>query len=228
MSNVHIVIPAYNHYELLHNLLWQLNRKEKENISSILIMDDCSPDEEIEGGLGWWESSHLFSKFSCKFQSVNAEFLRNANDGILSLVCKYSHDDIGILLSTDVLVYTKFISQIRDTLLETPKSLIGGVLHSHDTGWNKFGDRLFPYLEGWLLATTLGNWKELDYFDDRFAPCDYEDVDLSTTAAALGYQLVPLNNVGLVHKGGGSIGYSPKRLKQTNINKKKFEEKWTK
>ena len=33
------------------------------------------------------------------------------------------------------------------------------------TGWNKFGEKIFPYLEGWLLATTSKGWAELGYFE---------------------------------------------------------------
>ena len=66
----------------------------------------------------------------------------------------------------------------------------------------------------------------MGYFDDRYAVSDFEDVDLSTTAVSLGYNLVPLNNPGLVHLGGKSIGYSPEREARTRINQEKFEEKW--
>ena len=112
-------------------------------------------------------------------------------------------------MSNDVRIHGKFVSQIKEIVTNSPKSLVGGVLYSKDTGWNKFGDKIFPYLEGWLLATTVGNWKELGYFDERFSPCDFEDVDLSTTALSLGYELVPLNNPGLVHMGAGTLGYNP-------------------
>jgi len=66
----------------------------------------------------------------------------------------------------------------------------------------------------------------LGYFDERYSPCDFEDVDLSTQARRKFYTLVALNSPALRHIGGQSIGYNPKREEQTKINQKKFEEKW--
>jgi len=68
----------------------------------------------------------------------------------------------------------------------------------------------------------------IGYFDERFAPSDYEDVDLSTRALLWNWELVPLNNPGLYHIGGQSIGYTEERRKRTEENKKKFEMKWKK
>jgi GT2 family glycosyltransferase len=215
---------------MLHNLLWQLNRKEKENITSVLVVNDCSNDDgETENGLKWWSESKVGLPVRVLNLPENIQFLRCANAG-MKYVCDVnypSHDgDILILLSNDVLVNGKFISQICDIIDGNSSSLIGGILYSHDTGWNKFGEKLFSYLEGWLLATTVQNWKMLDYFDERYTPCDFEDVDLSTKASNLGMELVPLNNVGLVHKGAATIGYNETRLANTKKNQKLFEEKW--
>jgi GT2 family glycosyltransferase len=228
MPKVHIVIPCFNGWAMTHEILWNLHRKERGNIDSVLVIDNASDEEAVKDGLIWWQDSALFPFFSYYRQSENLGFLENANTG-LSLVCnQVNDDDLVILLSNDVLVYSKFISQILLALDENPKSLVGGILYTHDTGWNTFNGKTFPYLEGWLLATTVKNWKELDYFDIEFCPCDYEDIDLSTYAISIGYQLVPLNNVGLVHKAAQTIKYGAERMDNTIKNKKKFEAKWVK
>jgi GT2 family glycosyltransferase len=222
---VHIIIPTYNHWEMTHNLLWQLSRKEKENIDTVLVLNDGSIDGgETESGLKWWEE-HKVLPVSIINLPFNVGFLRVANIGLLSFQ-ENNPEDIVILFSNDVLVNGEFISQICDIIDGNSSSLIGGILYSHDTGWNKFGEKLFPYLEGWLLATTVQNWVKLDYFDGRYIPSDFEDVDLSTTALSLGMELVPLNNVGLVHKGAATIGYNETRLANTKKNQKLFGEKW--
>lgn len=232
MGKVHIVIPAFNNYQMLHELLWKLQRIEANNIASICLIDDCSTDNEVVGGMKWWASSYG-SKFPILVinNSENMGFLRSANCGmrtVAGLPTTHSNDII-ILLSTDVQVAYPFISQIRENFgLGKTIALVGGVLYTHDTGWNKFGDKIFPYLEGWLLASTKRGWEELGYFDERYSPNDFEDVDLSTKAISLGYNLVPLNNPGIVHLGGKSIGYSPEREAITKINQKKFEAKWIK
>lgn len=232
MTDVHIVIPIYNQWALCHELLWKLQKIEGKNITSIHLINDCSMEEGVAEGMKWWASSYG-SKFPIYIvhNQENMGFLKTANFGISRMVDVYATHatDIVILISTDVKVSGPFISQIKD-ILEVPavNSLVGGVVYTHDTGWNKFGDKIFPYAEGWLLATTAGEWKQLGGFDERYIPSDYEDVDLSTRALQLGYELVPLNNPGLTHLGGRSIGYGPEREAQTKINQKKFEEKWIK
>lgn len=230
MPKVHIVIPMYNNWELTHNLLWSLYRKERENIESILVMDDVSTDTDVVGGLNWWRAGWREKTDPLKIRSITNEenlgFTLNSNKGLQEISKIADPSDVVILLSNDVQINAKFISQIVSIVEETPKVLVGGIAYLSSTGWNNFGDTVFPYLEGWLLATTVENWKELDYFDPRYAPHCMEDVDLSTKALKLGYQLVPLNNVGLVHLAGRTIKYTDERHEQTRINKDKFEEKW--
>ena len=234
MAKVNLVIPIYNNWEMTHTQLWNLYRKEKENIDYLLVVDDCSPDEDVQQGLKWWRAEWkekadplpIFTYTSPK----NVGFLLSSNEAIqvISGDDEAEPDDIIILLSSDVLIHGQFIEQIREILSAPHKSLVGGILYSHDTGWNKFGDRIYPYLEGWLLATTVSNWKELGYFDEQFAPCIFEDVDLSATAQSLGYELVPLNNPALHHLSGQTIKYTKERDTLTKINQEKFRLKWIK
>jgi hypothetical protein len=224
--NVHIVMPCKNHWELTHERLWELYRKERENISSILLIDDGSTDEEVKTGIQWWKDNNMLPVESFHLQS-SVGFLLASNIGLKMKCSSVPEEDIVILQSNDVKVMGKFVSQITG-ILTTPQRLVGGILYSHDTGWNKFGDRIFPYLEGWLLATNVNGWKALNYFDEYFAPQDYEDMDLSTTALMFGWELFPLNNVGLVHIGAQTYGYNTARETNTKINQKKFEEKWVK
>lgn len=230
MPNTYIVIPLYNNWTLLHEQLWNLYRKERENITSVLIVNDCSTDPEVEGGLRWWKAEWKEKSDPLPVEVINnggnLGFLKTSNLGMKHIADTVSQnpDDIIILLSTDVKIHGKFVSQIKE-LLEIPKTLVGGILYSTDTGWNRF-DRVYPYLEGWILATTVENWKELGYFDELYIPHTFEDVDISTKALSLGYQLVPLNNMGLQHLAGQSIKYSPERDKLTKINQEKFRLKW--
>lgn len=230
MAKVHIVIPTYNHYEMLHNLLWQLNRKEKANITSVLVFNNGSTDDsETENGLKWWSESKVGLPVRAMTNEENLGFLLGSNKA-MKYVCDVNYPsndgDILILLSNDVLVNGKFISQICDIIESNSLAVVGGILYQNDTGWNNLGNHIYAYLEGWLLATTVENWKKLNYFDEQYQPCDFEDVDLSTTALSLGMELVPLNNVGLVHKGAATIGYNETRLANTKKNQKLFGEKW--
>lgn len=228
MPNVYVIIPHYNKWDLTHPRLWELYKHSKEHITEVLVVDDCSNDDMTEGGLRWWASMSVKQDFRVRAirTESNLHFLRASNFGIDDILKKSEPEDIIILLSNDVLVLRDFVGQVKD-ILSHPKKLVGGVLLSKDTGWNKFGDKVFPYLEGWLLAATAEGWKELGGgFDTRYKFSDFEDVDLSTTALSLGYELVPLNNPALNHLGGMSIGYNPEREARTKANRKKFERKW--
>jgi len=219
---VSIVIPHKDHWELTHALLFSLFKLENQNIYEILLVDDGSQDSATIGGEQWWMHNGMFT---CPVRVIrldeNVGFLRAANKGL-----KKASGEVIVLLSNDVQIGEPFISKITATLTDNARRLIGGKLYSHDTGWNKFGDRLFPYLEGWLLAATADGWKDLGYLDERFGISDYEDVDLSTTAISKGYELFPLNIGGIVHMGGQTIGYNDVRLARTLENQKIFRQKW--
>lgn len=226
--NTYVIIPHYNNWQLTHNRLHELYKHCKDSVSEVIVVDDCSTDENTPGGLGWWAEFQV--KYDFKVSAIrtpqNLNFLGACNFGLADTVSKCKPDDIIILLSNDVEIRTDFVRQVTEKLGHGERALIGGILYSHDTGWNKFGDKVYPYLEGWLLATRSMDWQTLGGFDIRFAPSDFEDVDLSTLALKYEYELVALNNPGLHHIGGQSYGYTEERRKRTEANRKKFEEKW--
>jgi len=226
--NTYVIIPHYNNWQLTHNRLHELYKHCKDSVSEVIVVDDFSTDELTGGGLRWWAEFGVRYNFKVRALQMeeNVGFLLASNFGIFDTVSKCNPDDIIILLSNDVEIRTDFVRQVTEKLGHGERALIGGILYSHDTGWNKFGDKVYPYLEGWLLATRSMDWQTLGGFDIRFAPSDFEDVDLSTLALKYEYELVALNNPGLHHIGGQSYGYTEERRKRTETNRKKFEEKW--
>jgi GT2 family glycosyltransferase len=66
----------------------------------------------------------------------------------------------------------------------------------------------------------------MGYFDERFAPHDMEDVDLSTKAKKLGIDLCTYPSEYVSHIGAQTIQYGSEREQVTLENKKKFYEKW--
>lgn len=212
------VIPTYNHYDLVHQVLFDIY-KHCSGVDEVIIMDDASP-EPLSDGLNWWMTNGLLNVRHIRMKE-NKGFLKNSNTGL-----KLATGDVVCLLSNDVRLRGDISRLCCGMLDEFPKALIGGRLLYWDTGWNTFNGTVYPYLEGWLLCTSKDGWKELGYFDERFAPHDYEDVDLSTSASALGYSLFPLVDDLTTHLGAQSIGYNPGREEQTQINRKKFFNKW--
>lgn len=222
--NAVIVTLMYNKHELTNHLMNSLHRYEKENIAQIIIVDNHSTEAGSEEELLFWENSDL--PVCVLRQEKNYGFTIGANIG-LRLATATALDDMPIyLISNDVLIFGKFIEQSAK-IMASKKCLVGQHLLLTDTGWNTFDGKTFPYLEGFFLAGLPSTWKDLDYFDPNYAPYDYEDVDLSTTALARGYELVPLNSPFILHAGGGTIGFNREREKITLRNREYFRKKWS-
>jgi GT2 family glycosyltransferase len=219
MKTFSFVIPTYNHYNLLHQCLYDIYQKCSP-VDEVIVVDDCSTDQDYHDGLRWWVGNGMLPIRVVKMKE-NSMFLKASNAGL-----KRATGDIVCLLSNDVRLHKDIVTQISDMINSYERCLIGGRYLAFDTGWNTFGAAMFPYLEGWLLATSRESWEELDYFDTRFAPSDMEDVDLSATARMRGYHLLPLDDRATTHMGGQSIGFNPEREAITIVNKEKFRKKW--
>ena len=216
-----VVIPAYNNWALLHQLLFDIyNTKGSKDTLDIIIVDDKSTEDGFRGGIFWWLGSGMLN-ISVIHNEKNLGFLLTSNKGL-----KEASGDVVILASTDVRVYKGFFEEIEKRLEKCPKTLISGKIYTETTGWNEFDGKVFPYAEGFVLATTKEGWEELGYFDTRYAPNDFEDVGISTTALEKGYDLWSLSPEVVMHLGGKTIGYGEDRQKGTRINQEKFREKW--
>jgi O-antigen biosynthesis protein len=215
-----VVIPAYNNWALLHQLLYDIHSTKGTNEFEVIVVNDKSTEDGFVDGLSWWQGQKMLP-LSVISNESNLGFLYTANKGL-----KVASGDIVILITTDVRVYKGFFEQIEDRLAEYPKTLISGKVYRETTGWNKFGEKIFPYAEGFVLATTNEGWKELGYFDPRYVPNDAEDMDLSTTALSKGYELWELPRDTVLHLGGKTLGYGEEREKITRRNIEKFAEKW--
>jgi O-antigen biosynthesis protein len=215
-----VVIPAFNNYALLNQLLFDIYKCGGSKDFEVIIVNDKSTESEYGGGLQWWSLQEMLD-ISVIHNEENLGFLLTSNRGL-----KEASGDVIILVSTDVRVYKGFFEAINGRLKEHPKTLISGKVYTETTGWNEFDGKIFPYAEGFVLATTKEGWEELGYFDVRYAPNDFEDVDLSTTALEKGYELWSLSPEVVMHLGGKTIGYGEDRQKGTRINQQKFREKW--
>jgi len=222
MKTFSFVIPTFNHYPLLHQTLFDIYQK-CSTVDEIIVVDDASTDTDYHDGLAWWKSNNMFTNLRHVKMSQNVGFLKASNAGL-----KKATSDVVCLLSNDVRIRKDIVREIVGKISLEWKMLIGGRYLDWDTGWNIFDNRLFPYLDGWLLATTRESWEELGYFDERFVPSDMEDIDISTKALTLGYNLIALPSDMTHHLGGQSIGFNPARESITLANKEKFRNKWMK
>ena len=215
---VSFVIPSWNHFELINQLLVDIHEHTKPD--EIIVVDDCSTDSKAIEGLEWWRVNYGVKVVRL---SENLGFLKASNFGL-----KQATGDIVCLISTDVRIFEDITFYVKVTLGEGVKALFGGVVYRDSTGWNEFNGKIFPYAEGWFLAATKTAWEEFGYFDEELAPHDFEDVSLSTVAISLGYELLSIPPSAMKHVGAQTIGYTEERRKITEVNREKFREKWIK
>jgi GT2 family glycosyltransferase len=216
-----IVIPSYGHWDLTHSLLFDIYNNFPQDVE-ILVVDDCSPDAEVLKGLAWWMNGMLKGRLHVIINKENLGFLRTANLGVSKAT-----GDMVMLVSNDVrindrLAYSRLSGAVN---CDIDGVFAGARLLDYDTGWNTFGGRTYPYLEGWLLVFWKSWWMKLGGFDERYAPYDFEDVDLSTKVLASGGKIVGVD-IQALHLGAQTYKYSLDREAQTKINQEKFRLKW--
>ena len=215
---VSFVIPIWNNFNLINQLL--VDTMTYSTPDEVIIVDDCSTDKATLDGIQWWTQNYASVKVLRPPENLG--FLKACNYGVSK-----AEGEIICLISSDVRVEDDLAKTVRELLLADSKVLIGGILYSHNTGWNDFKNRICPYIEGWLICCTKEAWIDLGGFDERYAPHDMEDVCLSTTALSKGYTLVPLNSPKIKHMGAQTIGYTDERAELTKKNREKFREKWS-
>ena len=222
--NFSIVVPCYRHPELASQILMDIY--QNCTADEVIVVDDFSNDKETKNVYEFWQRVGESFPLKVLYLPENVGFVKASNAGL-----KEAIGDIVALISSDVRIYKdlkKFTLEIIKT--HNDKILLGGRYLDWDTGWNIFDGKTYPYVEGWALIATRSAWEEIGWFDERFAPWDFEDVDLSTTAASKGYQLrqfSPWQGEVMEHMVAKSIGYTDERRAITEAHRELFRQKWT-
>lgn len=205
---------------MTHQLLSDIRQTCGSSVHEVVLFDNGSTDKDIPSAVMFWKN--IYPQIVFHRIEENVGFLLGANQAI-----KSATGDIVVLLSNDVRIYNQdFMHDVYTIFSENEKPIVGGVLYSGDTGWNKFGDTIFPYIEGWMIAAKKEAWEELGYFDERYAPSDFEDVDFSTKALKAGYSLFTVSPGSVKHLGGKTYGYNQERESRTKKNRETFAKTW--
>ena len=223
IPKVSIIIPFYGRWDLTHARMMELYTHVHTECSIVLV-DDASDGDGYRGGVAWWQK---------KINKHSVYYLRNEKNlgfgGSMNRGAKVAlkHDaEILIFLSNDVQIFNDFVVEIVRKVEQDKNILLGHRLIDWKAGWNEIGDKVVPYLEGYLLACHRDVWKELGGFDNIYAPYSMEDIDISMTAQQKGFRLVTLSEAKLNHLVGQTAKYTDDRYKITERNKQRFIEKW--
>lgn len=212
-TKVTVITPVWNQWQHTARYLlqsWQCYRDSKE--VEFTIINNGSSDH----------TGKLLSDYREKMN--NLRVITNEENQGFPIACnqgaRKATGDILLFLNNDVICHGDYVSELLRVM--DNNILAGPELNSHNTGWNVFGALTIPYIAGWCLALTKASF-ELGGFDERYSPCDYEDMDLCYTAVKAGAGLVRLD-LPIRHVSGGSA--MPDRLEITERNRAKFAEKW--
>ena len=228
-----IIIPHYNRYDLTYGRLYELTQYIPLKDVEIVVMDDASPNLDIQEGMNWWNKKNPQYDIKYYRNEENLGFGGNCNEG-----AKVATGEVLMFLSNDVIVTGDFVTPLIRLLAEQDGlALGGGQLVNWKSGWNEIEydgkEMVIPYIAGWLIACARKIWDLLGGFDPRYGIYDYEDMCLSTTAHSLGIPLVALCQGWnsqyhyLNHISGATIyAMAVDRYSQTVKNKEIFHRKW--
>src|SRR5690554_3886589 len=114
MNKTSIVIPVYNHWDLVENLIADLEKFEIDNIDEVVICDNGSEEQRV-----------LKSGLPIKYlrSEKNLGFTLASNFGLKKV--RQDDDRMVFLISTDVRIYSKFIDRASDILFGAQPALLG-------------------------------------------------------------------------------------------------------
>ncbi|MEQ9230631.1 MAG: glycosyltransferase [Cyclobacteriaceae bacterium] len=241
---VSIIIPAYNQAKFTFASILSIARHTEKDIPyEVILIDDCSSDEEARG------LSSRIENLVYVQNDKNLGFLLNCNKA-----AKKAKGKFILFLNNDTNVQPNWLSPLVDILENEPKTGMvgsrlvypngiqqeaGGIIWNDGSGWN-YGKNQDPklsefnyvkevdYISGASAMIRKTLWEEIGGFDERYIPAYFEDTDLAFEVRKRGYKVKyqPLSWVvhfeGISHgtdEGSGIKEYQKK-------NREKFIEKW--
>lgn len=217
---ISVITPVWNKSDLTNKFLFQhwLLYRSRPNIEFVVI-DNGSTDGTAQILQSW--QGRMAQQLRVITNEGNRGFGPAINQG--AEIAQGRH---LIMLSNDVIIESDYISPIESTLEENREILGGAQILDFDTGWNTFNGEMLAYIAGWCIFCTREVWQDIGGFDERYVPCDYEDLDLSLKAVKKGYSLKQVK-LPLSHMFGQSAQHlEGGRLTITLKNQALFKEKW--
>ncbi len=234
---VSIVITTYNKYEYTLSCLWSILKHTKDIDYEIIIGDNRSEDET--GNI-----TKRINGIRFIVHDENEGYLRNANKTV-----PYARGEYIVLMNNDVVVLDGWLKPLLEMMqndenigLVAGKSLYPNHL-IQDAGSMVCADAVaLPLGRKQMPFSALVNqprevdycscyclfkkktWENVGGYDEIFAPCYYEDVDLCfkiryNLNLKIMYQ--PKSEVYHLHQDAGE-----KVMKIIELNKVKFKQKW--
>ena len=233
MKKVAIIISTYNQKELLLQSITSLNKTNYSNFE-IFVVDDSG-----KGKIGK-EIKNKFSGINVIINNVNKGFSGGYNTGIRLAIKEYDPDYI-LVLNDDIEILDK--NWLRELIEIGEKredvGIIGcKILYSDKTiqnmggyikGWKidsicnekdlpLYIDKISPYNVDYVMGAFMLIKKEviidIGVFDEIFNPYLLEDTDYCLRAKNVGWNILSVPSVKIIHKKGKSIDSSTDEAKR--------------
>ena len=239
---VSIIIPAFNKFALTYHCIASIVLAFNETSYEVILADDCSTDETSK-------AESIIGNLVISRNEENLRFLKSCNAAALR-----AKGDYIIFLNNDTEVSSYWIDELINqheqdaTVGLTGSKLInldgtlqeaGGIIWGNGEPWNVGRNespfapewnyvREVDYVTGAAMCITTTLWNELGGFSEEYAPCYYEDTDLSFKVREAGYKVLYVPHSEVIHFEGQSHGKDIKvGLKQyQKVNESTFKRKW--
>jgi len=239
---VTIVIPVHGQWHWTERCLRSLALTEAVNLAYVVVVDDASTDQTLTNlkRFPWVEvrraEKNLGFTKACNFGalSVDTEFILFLNNdteplpGFLEPLIQCADDETGVGIVGSKLIYPDGILQEAGSIIWRDGSGYNYGKNQDAEDYKYINPRNVDYCSGASILIRTSLFREVNGFDERFAPAYYEDVDLSFMARQSGYQTRYEPSSVVIHHEGGSHGRDVAQgLKAYQlVNKEKFYEKW--
>lgn len=222
-----IVLLTYKRVDLASARLRELFNFYRNNPQvQIVVINNGSTDSKMRMELGHWIQQAQLKADASSFDFKVHHLPENIGfGGGMNAGAGKTYGQVIHLLSDDVRIFGDFIKTVDENIGLYEKALIAADVVNWKAGWNLFDQILISYAQGFYMAMNRDLWDELEGFDTRFHPYDYEDVDLSWRVTTAGGFIVK-KELPLEHLAAGTIGYSPERYEHTVRMRALFAEKY--
>lgn len=239
---VSILIPAYNKFELTYHCIASILLAYNKTSYEVILADDCSTDETQR-------AEKIIGNLVISRNVENLRFLKSCNKA-----SELAKGDFIVFLNNDTEVKSYWIDELvgqyksNQNVGLTGSKLInldgtlqeaGGIVWSTGEPWNAGRDgnpfdpawnytRQVDYVTGAAMCIAKQVWEEVGKFSEEYAPCYYEDTDLSFKVRNAGYRVLYVPHSEVIHFEGQSHGTDvTEGLKQYQIvNEATFKRKW--
>jgi len=217
-----VVIPTRNGYGLLSSCITRLLEDAGGIDLRIIVVDDGSEDGTVERG-------------GREFPSV--EFVRNEGGRgfcrTVNLGAAGARDGLLAILNNDVEIMPGSLSLLVSAIEDAPPGVYSAmprIVRNDGSDESLLRCRFerglavtgpgtgTPYPSGACSIFKVSTWRRLGGLDTRYAPMYWEDADLGLRAAALGLELVRVEEASVLHRHAATAGHGRgiMRLRERN------------